>query len=251
MIQLIRGFKDILPGEVEVWQHIESVARSLFEDFGFKEIRIPIMEKTELFARSIGEDTDIFHWPEKFRRRMDRILVTDHQDRRRGQRLECACQVVHGLPSRTVDALLRGERPTQLAQGVEGVHSPGLQALDAIDLGALPRPLQRVGRLVDRGGGRGRAEHGGRVLGFPPDGRHLLLHQWKHGVVALDLEAEVVVVGAGACGLTAALRARASGREVVVVERDASPTGSTSMSSSAITRTICSRVTASPSVGPY
>ena len=59
MIQLIRGFKDILPGEVEVWQHIESVARELFEDFGFKEIRIPIMERTELFARSIGEDTDI------------------------------------------------------------------------------------------------------------------------------------------------------------------------------------------------
>jgi histidyl-tRNA synthetase len=59
MIQLIRGFKDILPGEVETWQRIEMVARSLFEDFGFKEIRIPIMERTELFARSIGEDTDI------------------------------------------------------------------------------------------------------------------------------------------------------------------------------------------------
>jgi len=59
MIQLIRGFKDILPGEVELWQHIEKTARSLFEDFGFKEIRIPIMERTELFARSIGEDTDI------------------------------------------------------------------------------------------------------------------------------------------------------------------------------------------------
>ena len=59
MIQLIRGFKDILPGEVETWQHIETVARSLFEDFGFREIRIPIMERTELFARSIGENTDI------------------------------------------------------------------------------------------------------------------------------------------------------------------------------------------------
>ncbi|GBC62345.1 histidine--tRNA ligase [Desulfonema ishimotonii] len=59
MIQLIRGFKDILPGEVELWQEIESIARSLFEDFGFKEIRIPIMERTELFARSIGENTDI------------------------------------------------------------------------------------------------------------------------------------------------------------------------------------------------
>lgn len=59
MIQLIRGFKDILPGEVELWQHIEKTARSLFEDFGFKEIRIPILEHAELFARSIGEDTDI------------------------------------------------------------------------------------------------------------------------------------------------------------------------------------------------
>jgi histidyl-tRNA synthetase len=59
MIQLIRGFKDILPGEVELWQKIEQEARALFDSFGFREIRIPIMEKTELFKRSIGEDTDI------------------------------------------------------------------------------------------------------------------------------------------------------------------------------------------------
>ncbi|CAB1083146.1 Histidyl-tRNA synthetase (EC [Olavius algarvensis Delta 1 endosymbiont] len=59
MIQLIRGFKDILPGEVELWQKIEKTARELFEDFGFSEIRIPIMERTDLFKRSIGEDTDI------------------------------------------------------------------------------------------------------------------------------------------------------------------------------------------------
>ncbi|MFQ5483982.1 MAG: histidine--tRNA ligase [Desulfobacterales bacterium] len=59
MIQLIRGFKDVLPGEVELWQAIEKAAVSIFDDFGFKEIRIPIMEKTELFSRSIGEHTDI------------------------------------------------------------------------------------------------------------------------------------------------------------------------------------------------
>jgi len=58
-IQLIRGFKDILPGETELWQHIERTAIDLFEDFGYREIRIPILEKTDLFARSIGEDTDI------------------------------------------------------------------------------------------------------------------------------------------------------------------------------------------------
>ena len=59
MIQLIRGFKDILPDESALWQQIEAVARELFADFGFQEIRIPVMERTELFARSIGEETDI------------------------------------------------------------------------------------------------------------------------------------------------------------------------------------------------
>jgi histidyl-tRNA synthetase len=44
---------------VELWQKIERIARELFEDFGFNEIRIPIMERTDLFKRSIGEDTDI------------------------------------------------------------------------------------------------------------------------------------------------------------------------------------------------
>ncbi|MBF0229103.1 MAG: histidine--tRNA ligase [Desulfamplus sp.] len=59
MIQTIRGFRDILPEDIAIWQAIEKTASKLFEDFGFKEIRIPIMEKTELFARSIGETTDI------------------------------------------------------------------------------------------------------------------------------------------------------------------------------------------------
>jgi histidyl-tRNA synthetase len=59
MIQLIKGFKDILPEEVALWQFIEKTAADTFKNFGFREIRIPIMERTELFARSIGQDTDI------------------------------------------------------------------------------------------------------------------------------------------------------------------------------------------------
>jgi len=59
MIQLIRGFRDILPGESERWQAIEDTARAVLSDFGFREIRIPILEATELFTRSIGENTDI------------------------------------------------------------------------------------------------------------------------------------------------------------------------------------------------
>lgn len=55
----IKGFNDILPGEVEKWQHIEATARRVFDFYGFSEIRTPILEKTELFCRSIGDSTDI------------------------------------------------------------------------------------------------------------------------------------------------------------------------------------------------
>jgi histidyl-tRNA synthetase len=55
----IKGFNDILPGEVEKWHLMEATARRIFETYGFSEIRVPIMEKTELFARSIGDATDI------------------------------------------------------------------------------------------------------------------------------------------------------------------------------------------------
>ncbi|MBI4495376.1 MAG: histidine--tRNA ligase [Deltaproteobacteria bacterium] len=58
-IQGIRGFKDILPGEIEKWRFIEEEARRIFGLFGFAELRIPLLERTELFARSIGEATDI------------------------------------------------------------------------------------------------------------------------------------------------------------------------------------------------
>lgn len=59
MITGIKGFNDILPGDVERWQHIEATARRVFGLYGYAEIRIPILEKTELFCRSIGDTTDI------------------------------------------------------------------------------------------------------------------------------------------------------------------------------------------------
>jgi len=55
----IKGFNDILPGEVRKWQHVEKPARRVFEAYGFSEIRVPVLEKTELFSRSIGDATDI------------------------------------------------------------------------------------------------------------------------------------------------------------------------------------------------
>ena len=58
-IQAIKGVKDILPVDIPMWLHLEAVARKLFEDYGFSEIRVPVFEYTELFARSIGTSTDI------------------------------------------------------------------------------------------------------------------------------------------------------------------------------------------------
>lgn len=58
-LKAIKGTYDILPGDVESWQEIERVVREVMAVFGFSEIRTPVFEETSLFARSIGEDTDI------------------------------------------------------------------------------------------------------------------------------------------------------------------------------------------------
>ncbi len=55
----IKGTKDILPGEVETWQYVEETIRRVMGIFNYREIRTPIFEQTALFARSIGELTDI------------------------------------------------------------------------------------------------------------------------------------------------------------------------------------------------
>jgi histidyl-tRNA synthetase len=59
IIQAIRGMNDILPNETLIWQHAETILRRIFQNHAYQEIRFPILEKTELFKRSIGEVTDI------------------------------------------------------------------------------------------------------------------------------------------------------------------------------------------------
>ena len=59
VIQSIRGMHDILPDQSAAWQHLEGTIRNLFTQYGYKELRTPILEPTELFCRSIGEVTDI------------------------------------------------------------------------------------------------------------------------------------------------------------------------------------------------
>lgn len=58
-ITTVKGFKDILPDETAKWRSIEEKARNIFADFGIREIRTPVLEKTDLFRRGIGDSTDI------------------------------------------------------------------------------------------------------------------------------------------------------------------------------------------------
>jgi len=57
--QAPRGVRDILPDEIDRWQFVERTCRAVFERYGFREIRTPILEATELFERSVGASTDI------------------------------------------------------------------------------------------------------------------------------------------------------------------------------------------------
>jgi histidyl-tRNA synthetase len=59
VIQSLPGFKDILPNETRKWQFVENICRDIFESFAYQEIRVPILEKAQLFSRSVGNDTDI------------------------------------------------------------------------------------------------------------------------------------------------------------------------------------------------
>jgi histidyl-tRNA synthetase len=58
-IQAVRGMNDVLPEQIGAWQHFESCTRALLASYGYEEIRVPLVEHTELFARAIGEHTDV------------------------------------------------------------------------------------------------------------------------------------------------------------------------------------------------
>ena len=59
MIQKLKGTKDIIPGEIEKWQYVESQVSDVMKIFNYSEIRVPVIEATELFQRGVGETTDV------------------------------------------------------------------------------------------------------------------------------------------------------------------------------------------------
>ena len=77
MIKAVRGTRDLLPPETALWNFVESAVRDVFRAYNFQEIRTPIFEATELFARGVGEETDIvskemFTWQDRGRAESDK-----------------------------------------------------------------------------------------------------------------------------------------------------------------------------------
>lgn len=78
-LKAVRGTRDLLPPETELWNHVEAVARRVFARYNFGEIRTPVFEETQLFARGVGEETDIvskemYTWEDKARAQSEKAL---------------------------------------------------------------------------------------------------------------------------------------------------------------------------------
>ena len=161
MIPAIRGTHDILPGEVERWQFVERVARSLCERYGYVEVRTPVIEKEELFAKGTGESTDIVQ--------KEMYAFTDKGGERITLRPEATPSMVrayvehsleHALPFAklfSMGPMFRYERPQKGRQRqfhqfdveVFGISDPAIDA-EVIDLRTLkPMDTETILSVID------------------------------------------------------------------------------------------------------
>jgi histidyl-tRNA synthetase len=97
LVASVKGMNDLLPKAAEAWQRVEAAARRVFAAYGYGEIRTPVVEHTELFARGIGESTDVVGKEMyTFKDRSDRSLTL-----RPEMTAGCArAYLEHGLPGR-------------------------------------------------------------------------------------------------------------------------------------------------------
>src|SRR5436853_4147296 len=98
-IQPVRGMNDVLPAQIGAWQHLEASARELLTEYGYEEIRVPVVEHTELFKRAIGEFTDVVD--------KEMYTFTDQGGESLTLRPEATAGIMRALIS---NGLLRGQR---------------------------------------------------------------------------------------------------------------------------------------------
>jgi histidyl-tRNA synthetase len=152
--QAIKGVRDILPPDSGLWNRVEQTARKVFSTFGFNEIRLPIFEQTELFARSIGAETDVVS--------KEMYSFQDRDDSSISLRPEATASVVrayieHGmqmLPGNAklyyVGPMFRRERPQKgryrqfYQTGAEVLGSSDAPGIDAEVIEMLMRLFERL-----------------------------------------------------------------------------------------------------------
>ena len=144
--QALKGMDDILPGEIEKWQWLEQKARVFFEANGFREIRTPILEFTELFSRSVGEASDIVH--------KEMFSFKDRGERDISLRPEMTASVAravieHGLLKTNkslrlyyIGPMFRAERPQ--AGRKRQFHQIGIEMINETNLGGFNVDAQAI-----------------------------------------------------------------------------------------------------------
>ena len=150
--QAIKGTTDILPGEVETWQRIEQTIQAVMRLYGYHELRVPIFEETGLFARSIGEDTDIVG--------KEMYTFRDMGERSITLRPEGTASVVRafiehsldqrGLPQKLwyIGPMFRQERPQKGRQ--RQFHQFGVEALGSSDPGIDAEIIMLFDSICDK-----------------------------------------------------------------------------------------------------
>ena len=105
-LQAVRGMNDVLPEDAATWQRFEDTAREVFERYGYLQIRVPIVEPTPLFVRSIGEHTDV----------VEKEMYT-FDDRLNGDSLTLRPEATAGIVRAAIEHNLTYERPLRVWTG--------------------------------------------------------------------------------------------------------------------------------------
>ena len=169
-MRAVKGMKDILPDEISKWHRLENAFRQRAEAYGFREVRFPIVEPTDLFVRSIGETTDIVE--------KEMYTFTDRGNKSLTLRPEGTASAVRAYVQHSVQAkepvtkwyylgpMYRHERAQrgryrqfyQIGAEALGVESPGIDAevieslVQLLDAVGLEEVLEHVsGKFVDHG----------------------------------------------------------------------------------------------------
>jgi histidyl-tRNA synthetase len=102
-LQAVRGMNDVLPDEATLWEYFEDTARGVFRRYGYRNVRVPVVEPTPLFVRSIGEVTDI----------VEREMYT-FEDRLNGDSLTLRPEATAGIVRAAIEHNLLYDRPQRV-----------------------------------------------------------------------------------------------------------------------------------------